>query len=149
MLKRTWTDERIESELRKAVEELHLDRMPKRYELDAWWGSSALRIAVTRYGGLRKWSKVLGLPIVADHSKKEVEVKLINPQCERCFAWGSRGCEILVKAETEPCFAFKTHEDVERSREKAEARLREKGLSYPEYATGTPEKASDDGKTNK
>lgn len=148
MIDKKWTDETIEAELRRAVEELHLDRMPKRHEMDAWWGSSALRIAISRYGGLTRWSKILGLPITKRQPKKRETVSK-NPQCERCFAWGSRGCEILIEAETERCFAFRTLEEVRESRERAARRLKEKGLVYPEYISGGSESPSDDGKTDK
>ena len=58
-----WTDKLIESEIKKAMNLLSIDRMPSRKEIDQVLNSSALSGKISKTGGFYHWAKRLEIEI--------------------------------------------------------------------------------------
>ena len=77
-----WTDELIESELRKVVDNLYLKRMPTANELKNI-GRNDLHCKISRTKKYSGWAEVLGLPLkrsdtVVGHENEFKILKLLN-----------------------------------------------------------------------
>ena len=64
-----WNDEEILKKLRKVIEELKIDTMPTKTQMNKVTGSYALSCAVSKHGGFKKFAEILGLEIKVSESK--------------------------------------------------------------------------------
>lgn len=55
-----WNDERIEKEIKNAMEGLNIKYFPTKRELDAFYGNTGLSNAIARGWGFRAWAMKLG-----------------------------------------------------------------------------------------
>lgn len=70
MSREKWTPEKVESGIRKVIEELGLDRMPTSTEIRRVTGNHALAGKVAKDGGYDSWAARLGLPVSNHDSRK-------------------------------------------------------------------------------
>lgn len=114
MKKKIWTEEKITEEILKVVKLLNLERMPSlaEYQINASGGYDAL----IRYGGMKRFSKVVNLPV----ERKIRQKRRFLHTCKVC------GKQFTSTGTTTICCSEKCR--VERRRERERQRYQEKSL---------------------
>lgn len=59
---KTWTDTEIYNAVMDLVKDTGQSHFPTHKQMDEYYGGYGLSVAISRQGGIRRWSKVVGLP---------------------------------------------------------------------------------------
>lgn len=59
-----WTDEKIQDSIEEIVNSLGLDHFPTHSELNNYFGTNGVSLAISRHGGTRKWAKRMNMSIL-------------------------------------------------------------------------------------
>lgn len=94
-----WTEEKVKERILEAVEALGIERMPMGKEIKAYYESEALCVAIARFGGVEKFSRLLGLPL--HKSQKGNFSKKKEQLCWEC-KYATGGCEWSSRLEPVP-----------------------------------------------
>lgn len=60
---RKWSEDLIEKEIKNLMSIYEFNYLPSRKEMIELYGNSSLSVAISKYGGLKYWSKRLGIPV--------------------------------------------------------------------------------------
>lgn len=77
-MRKKWTEETIESELRRIIEEYKFPYYPKRSELNRIVGDGSLDLAIQKHNGHTWWANKLGLPTNTKGGRKWDDSKCIE-----------------------------------------------------------------------
>lgn len=72
-----WTDEKLQDCIFEIVSALKLDHFPTHSELNSYFGTNAVSLALSRHGGTRKWAEKLEMKIFECESEFGNQYELI------------------------------------------------------------------------